>query len=273
MVDHELSAIGLKPSSAFKRAVIPGLSLSVLTILVVGLILASPVALRWVGTFKGINWSRLSFIGQTYGAISAVVAGIALAAVAVSLILQWRSLGLSRMEIMRNYHHDLIKFTIDHPVLLPSWGYLPTGASSLEDEQRLGFASMLTGFWRTSYEAKVIGDEELRENIAQMFKGETGRNFWANSRKTYAKSIGSRRAQRFFAIMEEQFKKTESADQSASPPHRIEPNKDKQDVSGKRSPVRDGAVIGISFGAGVLAAHVLRHIISYSSDQSLSDST
>src|SRR5215467_11556741 len=211
MRDHGRSVIDLKAGPRPIRKTASGLSVILLAALGIGLILISPLALNWIGSIKGFDWSRLSNIGQTYGAISAVIAGIALAAIAISLILQSRSLSLTRMEIMRNYHHDLVKFTIEHPTLLPSWGYAPAPDSDLDDALRVGFVSVIIGFWRTSYEAKMIRDEELRQNVVQMFDGEVGRRFWAGSRHSYSKSIAGRRSRRFAKIIDEEYMKAEDS--------------------------------------------------------------
>lgn len=148
---------------------------------------------------SGIRLTRYSMPAGTYK--------IALAAIAISLVLQSRSLGLTRMEIMRSHQHDLIKFTIEHPILLSGWGYRPPTDSSLEDAQVIGFVSMLIGFWRTSYEGRMIRDEELRQNLAHVFDGEAGRKFWADSRDSYLKSVDGGRSRRFVGIIDEEFQK------------------------------------------------------------------
>jgi hypothetical protein len=52
-----------------------------------GIVFLSPLALTWLPEDDGPDWSKLSNIGQTYGAASAVLAVLALAGVAVSLLL------------------------------------------------------------------------------------------------------------------------------------------------------------------------------------------
>jgi hypothetical protein len=51
------------------------------------LVVASPFALGSLSNFKS-NWALLSNIGQTYGAISALLAAIGLSGVAVTIALQ-----------------------------------------------------------------------------------------------------------------------------------------------------------------------------------------
>jgi len=58
-------------------------------ILIIGLVIFSPVALTGLQNFNR-NWSELSNIGQTYGAISALISSLALGGVIVSLLYQAR---------------------------------------------------------------------------------------------------------------------------------------------------------------------------------------
>ena len=49
----------------------------------------SPLALTALLNFK-LNWSRLSSIGQTYGAVSALLSSLAISGIAISLLYQAR---------------------------------------------------------------------------------------------------------------------------------------------------------------------------------------
>jgi hypothetical protein len=155
-------------------------TISIMALVVGGifLILISPMGLRLISTAKGINWARLSSIGQTYGAISAVISGVALAGIAVSLFLQARELDLTREQMFRTYHLDLVRFSIENPSFISSWGYVPTEGSSLDDVRRVGYTNMIVSFWSTSYVTRRLDESELQLNFAQMFKGEVGRNYW-----------------------------------------------------------------------------------------------
>lgn len=61
----------------------------VLVVASVSLVIASPLVLDGLDTGEQ-DWNRLSEIGQTYGAVSAIIAVIALVGVMVSLIIQSR---------------------------------------------------------------------------------------------------------------------------------------------------------------------------------------
>jgi Family of unknown function (DUF6082) len=124
-------------------------SIAILVVGGVGLIVVSPAGLNLLSAVKGVNWLKLSSIGQTYGAVSALISGIALAGVVISLILQSHELNLAREQAFRTYHFDLIRFAIDNPSFISSWGYVPSEGASLEDVRKAGYTNMIVSFWGT----------------------------------------------------------------------------------------------------------------------------
>jgi hypothetical protein len=79
-----------------------------------------------------MDWGRLSYIGQTYGAESAILSALAVGGVSVSLFLQARqaratSLFLqarqaraTNIQMVRDYRRELIMMALENPDL-----YLP----------------------------------------------------------------------------------------------------------------------------------------------------
>ena len=175
------------------------------------LILASPFGLQLISTAKIADWPELSSIGQTYGAISALISGVALAGIATSLFLQSRELNLMREQIFRDYHFDLVRFSIENPSFISSWGYAPSVGLSLEDIRRVGYTNMIVSFWSTSYITGRLDESELRRNCSQMFQGEAGRSYWEDSRATWHESGDNRRSKRFAGIIEEEYCKSVEA--------------------------------------------------------------
>jgi Family of unknown function (DUF6082) len=233
------------------------LLLALLAVCGVALILISPLGLEKFTTIKSINWAQLSNIGQTYGAVSALIAGIALAAVAISLFFQARSLTLSQMQMMRTFHSDLIKFTIENPELLPSWGFAREPNSTIEDIQRTGFVNILAAFWITSYRTGAISAAELRGNFSTAFNGEAGRKWWIDSGKNWTRSAKDRRSRHAVMIIEEEFRKAESL----GPPivtARLWTNPEQHDSATLklRRPGHKTEII-LAFGAGIAAARAV----------------
>lgn len=77
-----------------------------LVLVSIGLVVASPWALRALGG-SNLDWSRLSNIGQTYGAVSAIIAAVALLGVVSSLIVQSREAKIARISAQRAHHVEL----------------------------------------------------------------------------------------------------------------------------------------------------------------------
>lgn len=88
-----------------------------------GLALAvlSPFGLR---VFDGHDeeWERLSLIGQTYGAISALIAVLALLGVVAALVYQARELRRAADENRRQAMGDLLRMAMADPDLDECWG-------------------------------------------------------------------------------------------------------------------------------------------------------
>src|SRR5215471_21034949 len=66
------------------------LTFLVITLGSLALVLISPILLRQLDRIKGIDWSLLSNIGQTYGAASAILSAVALIGISISLLVQVR---------------------------------------------------------------------------------------------------------------------------------------------------------------------------------------
>jgi uncharacterized membrane protein len=98
------------------RRVLVAVTLLLIVLLAVGLIALSPIAL---GLYEGATseWERLSFIGQTYGAASAVLSVLALIGVVVTLRVQARETRLAREEARRAAIGDLLRMAMDDPDL------------------------------------------------------------------------------------------------------------------------------------------------------------
>jgi len=137
-------------------------SITVLILVSAGLIAVSPAGLNLFSRAHGVDWVKLSSIGQTYGAVSALISGIALTGVVISLMLQSRALNLAREQAFRTYHFDLLRFAIENPFFISSWGYIPDEESSLEDVRKAGYTNMIVSFWSTGYVTGWLDEREVR---------------------------------------------------------------------------------------------------------------
>lgn len=129
-------------------------TLILIVILGVGLIGASPLALKLFGGATA-GWERLSFIGGTYGAASAILAVLAVIGVAITLILQARESRAMRLHAIRDNHNHLIEMAMNDPDLNKVWG--PGGLTDPFVAQRQSmYANMIVSQWQMSYETRSL---------------------------------------------------------------------------------------------------------------------
>ena len=130
---------------------------------VLSLVLISPLLLRQLGRIGGIDWTRLSNIGQTYGAASAILSAVALIGISLSLLIQTRQARTERIKITRERHMELLRIVLDAPdVYCPVIGMQPKSAV---DTKRFLFSTMWVNYARVGFQAGVLTEEVLREDI------------------------------------------------------------------------------------------------------------
>lgn len=178
-------------------------SLCFLTLVVIALIAASPWALRVFGG-PTARWERLSFIGQTYGAASALLAALALIGIAATLIFQAHDTKIAREEARRIAIAELLKMAMDDPALDEAWGPVPAGADP-KARRQLMYINMIISEWQMSFETKALPEKRLRAISREMFSGRPGRAFWEEARQVRMGTAGSRRARRFHEILDEEY--------------------------------------------------------------------
>lgn len=143
------------------------------------LVLASPLALTALDDSDERDWQRLSEIGQTYGAVSALLSALALGAIAGSLVIQNRSAKLDRLQAHRAVHLNLLKMAIDDTDLLACWG-LPHDATpdSVARARQRVYCSQVIAWWEMSFEVGAVSEDWLRGSARELFRAEVSRDWW-----------------------------------------------------------------------------------------------
>ncbi|WP_433228553.1 DUF6082 family protein [Actinomadura formosensis] len=180
-----------------------GLTFGILA--VIGLIGASPWALR---AFNGPTprWERLSFIGQTYGAASALLAVLALLGIAAALGLQAHDTKIAREEARRSAIADLLKMAMDDPDLDEAWGPVPEGEPR-KARRQLMYINMIISEWQMSFETRALTDKRLRAISREMFSGHPGRAYWRQARELRLTTYENKRTRRFHQILDEEYRR------------------------------------------------------------------
>lgn len=182
--------------------------LILLIVFAVGLVGLSPIALDlFQGDVK--SWERLSFIGQTYGAASALLSTFALIGIAITLILQARDTKVNREHGRRALHVDLLKMALENPLYRRAWGYLDPADDPEADLQNV-YINLILSEWQTSFELKMLDESHLRVLAKGLFQGEGGRRFWNKAREARITTSTTRRERRFHRIVDEMYQAAEA---------------------------------------------------------------
>ncbi|MEU5992264.1 DUF6082 family protein [Spirillospora sp. NPDC047418] len=187
-------------------------------LVVVGAIGASPWFLR---AFDGstTRWERLSFIGQTYGAASALLAVLALIGIVATLALQAHDTRIAREEARRSAIAELLKMAMDDPDLDEAWGPVPEGEDRRSRRQLL-YINMIISEWQMSFQTGALNDRRLRAVSREMFSGRPGRTYWQSARELRLATPQNKRMHRFHQILDEEYRRAPEP-----PPERPSPRR------------------------------------------------
>src|SRR5262249_35576449 len=145
----------------FRRAVIY-LAVLFAVIGVLSLILLSPFLLRQLGQIKGIDWTKLSNIGQTYGAAAAILSTIALVGVTLSLLIQTQQARTERIRITRERHMELLHIILDTPEVYGPVIGAESARSGIDSRQFL-FCTMWVNYARLGFQMGVLTERLLHD--------------------------------------------------------------------------------------------------------------
>lgn len=215
------------------------------------IVIVSPLALREFGTSAHINWSQLSDIGQTYGAVSALLTAMALAGVVASLLFQARDVRVSKEQAIRTFHHELIRMQLDDPFYMNALGaptHMPVPADQDKVREFL-YIHLWVTFWQTFYAMGMMPESQLRSACElELFRGRPGREYWEQARSTRPLYTKDRHIQKFYRILDEEYHKAIISQPETAPPivkiHQM----------ARTSRGRDAAHLGKAAGSLLMAA-------------------
>ena len=173
------------------------------------LVLLSPLGLLDLVAVHHINWERLSFVGQTYGAVSALLDAAALVGVVVSMLFQVRESALSRVQAGRSRHFELIQMAMQDPLLMQAFHSL----SDSDEANRLNaYVSLLIQNLQMLWDSHDIEEDELRSNLADLLVTEAGRRYWQQFGHVRMALFTDRRRQQEFIRIIDEVSRTPAAD-------------------------------------------------------------
>src|SRR5216683_2045201 len=145
-------------------------------------------------------------VGLAYGVRSALMLGVALGGVAVSLIRQERDARASGEQALRAIHTELLRMAMDDPLYRSAWG--PFFASDDPDAQREHmYVNLIISQFQMAFELRTISEQHLREAAYILLSGEAGQRFWATGRELRQRAVSSRRERRFHEIIDAEYQR------------------------------------------------------------------
>jgi Family of unknown function (DUF6082) len=186
-----------RPNREFRIAGIPALAL-----IGSALILASPLALAWVGRVH-TDWPLLGNVGQAYGGMSALISGIALLGVVASLVIQRRQHYLDANAFIRQRQSELFGLIREDPHLY--WPLLGADIDDPDAVRRHTFRVEWFTYLLAGFESGYYSEDELRhEAFPALFRRERNRNYWERASGHWRMQIKTRGAQSFVRIADEE---------------------------------------------------------------------
>lgn len=219
--------------------------LTLIVIMAIGLIALTPLALDG---FRGASqyWERLSFIGQTYGAASALLAGLALIGIVATLVVQARETRNARERALRDSNSELLRMAMENPEYRECWGEnFPEGDGTAQRQAM--YMNMILSQWEMAYDSRAIEDELLRAMARKVFSGEVGWRFWQQARRIRISTAATRRARRFHRILDEEFHRIPEPESRTGREEQTAPK-----ASGNRAWAAGAAVVAAAVACGIV---------------------
>jgi hypothetical protein len=188
---------GRDPAPQGALQVVKWIAVATFVIMVILLLgLGAVAVLQSTGSQDG--WSARANIGDSFGVVNAIVSGLALAALIVTLWLQSRELSLQRAELalqrdslnqsrvelyrsaeasLRMLHVDLIRMSIDDPSLAEVWPPLHPGAPH-EKERQFLYANLIYQYMWLGLRISDYSEEEVQNRLRYMFTSPLMREYW-----------------------------------------------------------------------------------------------
>jgi hypothetical protein len=130
------------------------------------------------------DWSKWSDVGQTFGALSSIISGLALVAVVVTARAQFRELANNYSELRRTaqanhrmLHLEILKMSIENPDLARVWPPFLTNLPADLNRQYL-YANIIYQFHWTSMHIEDYTDEEALATLRYLFASPLMRDYW-----------------------------------------------------------------------------------------------
>jgi Family of unknown function (DUF6082) len=193
------------------------------TLVILALVAFSPLALREISYLPNLNWTRLGNIGQTYGAVSAFLAALALIGVSVSVLLQLRETRFNRLEAGRTRHHELISMALENPSYFDIFGLLAFPSDMPAETRRsIAYINMYPQFQQMLWEFADISEPEVDIAARGLFSTSLGRDYWRRYGRIRLQNDNTKREREYDQTLDRIYKEAIAS----GPPDEVVPSLD-----------------------------------------------
>lgn len=226
----------------------PGFIALIACIILISLALVtlSPFALRAIVFLPGMNWARLSNVGQTYGAVSALVAALALAGVAISIAMQAREARYNRWEAGRARHFEIMRIAMEDPLYRQVFSF---PKMSKDMAALFGYINLILRFWATLWEFGDLTEYQLQNDLSSLLATEAGRSYWQANGDYLLRYSHTKREIEFYKIADEVYRQPTIPDFADIQAHK--------GFDGKRYAAKLGSSLVIGVVGGILARRTI----------------
>jgi hypothetical protein len=179
-----------------------------LTGVAVVLVVLSPLMVDWLGRHLRVDAQLVNQIGESYGAISALLSGIGLCLVGISTFLQMRQTEIGRLHAVRALQLDLLRMSLDEPEYRVALG---VNLSSLNETawRRHAYVNLWMMYLQMNYLACGMQEQGLRKILeGELFAGDAGKGYWQRARAVFIAEAISRRHRDFVRIVDDVYFKS-----------------------------------------------------------------
>lgn len=260
-LNHDFEGMAMRSNLNVHRLLVIA-SIVIASIVFLALVVLSPLALRAVASPFGLNWSNLSNVGQTYGAVSALITALALGGVVISLLYQARDVNATRSQAIRTFQFELLRMELEDADLM--WASeAPWGTVASADYRRLRqhiFVHMWLSFWESQFLLNEMSSRSVRSAAKELFNGESAREYWESAGDGRLASNESRRLQ-FLHIIDEEYREAIKFPPSAASRRAIKGQERKSELARNKylDPLpRDSVPCIAAAAAGLLVGYLIR---------------
>jgi hypothetical protein len=171
------------------------------------MVIFSPILLEIITPLLKINTQKVSELGQSYGAISALLSAVALCVLAGSTVVQASQTRINQLHSARSFQLELLRMALDNPDYRETLG---VDLSKLGTQQwrHHAYLNLWMMYLQMNFLTGATDEQGARRFLsAEFFNGPLGLEFWKRARAAFEGESSTRQQRRFFRVVDEEYNK------------------------------------------------------------------